>query len=58
MNIKDIIIVFVLFQVGNWFSYFALDVTIKTALASLYFTGVFTILLCVLTILKEQYETD
>lgn len=58
MNYKEIITTFVLFQLGNWFSYFLLDIAIKTALANLYFTGVFTLLLSVLTIVKEQCETD
>lgn len=58
MNHKEIIITFVIFQLGNWFSYFVLAVPIKTALASLYFTGLFTLVLCVTIILKEQHETD
>lgn len=52
MSIEGIIQMFLWFQLGNWFSYFVLKTSIETSIGSLFFTGIFTIALCLAIIFK------
>lgn len=53
MGIEKIIEAFVLFQIGNWFSYFVIRTSLETSLASLFFTGFFALFLCLSIVFKR-----